>query len=433
MTQKNPNVDVKILLIEDNLDLREIIAEFLTAYGFILVLGRDGQEGLDKFEREAPDIVLSDVLLPRINGFQVCDRIKKGPRPVPVVLMSALYKTYNLQQEAKSKYGADEYLIKPLNLVSVAKLLCRLLKIDRPIRSPESLMRDNGAVAPVNGRAAADEENPVDDSAGREALYALDEEEAEIDIELDIEEASDEAADTSFPTEGHFAERPVEWLFGEILKSGRTGKLTVVSEKSTRTVYIKNGMPLYVTSNLAGETFTFLLRNDGKITEEQLRRAQRLAQESGRTIGTVLVDNGFIDQSELAAYLLREVEVRLQAILVLRDGEYKYGDDESWLDKINRPELNLFDMIYQAVIRGDDTERLAVRYRDLVDAEIAKVEKNLSLAGKIRWSEEHLEAFMLVDGEHSIQRLIAESKLTAGRIHQLVYTLEVLNMVRLIP
>jgi len=431
MNEKNARVDVKILLIEDNLDLREIIAEFLTAYGFILVLARDGQEGLDQYAREQPDAVLSDVLLPRINGFQVCDRIKKGDRPVPVVLMSALYKTYNLQQEAKSKYGADEYLIKPLNLVSVAKLLCRLLKIDRPTRSPESLMHDNGAV-PAAGKATptvtADQ---AAESGNRAALYSIEDEETEIEIELEDEEGPKAAAGDGFPVEGQFATQPVEWLFSEIFKGARSGKITVVNDKITRTVYVKNGLPVYVTSNLASETFTRLLQDDGKITEEQLRRAQRLAQESGRTIGKVLVDNGFIDQSDLATYLLREVECRLQAVLALQNGEYRYGDDNTWLEKINRPELNLFDIIYQAVISRDQADHLADRYRGREDAAIAKVEQNLSLAGKIRWSEEHLEAFMLVDGAHSIRQLIVETKQPAARIHQLVYTLEILNMIRL--
>ena len=65
-----------VLVIEDNQDNRDIILEFLSAYGFDVLSAVDGQEGLDTFKTKKPDLVLSDVLLPKINGFGVCQSIK---------------------------------------------------------------------------------------------------------------------------------------------------------------------------------------------------------------------------------------------------------------------------------------------------------------------------------------------------------------------
>lgn len=389
----------KVLLVEDNLDLLDIIHQFLDAYGFTVFPAKDGQEALDLFEAETPDIVLSDVLLPRINGFQVCERVKKSARPVPVVLMSALYKTHNLQQEAKTKYGADEYLIKPLNLVDVSKLLCRLLGIERPVHAE-----------PV-------EPEPTPAPGAEEVVGGA--------VELI---PTGQWAD--LPEAGELADAPPEQLVGYAFRIRATGKLKTTAGGAVRTLYVKNGMPVYATSNVAKEQFSEMLVEDGRVTREQLDDATQAAKELKTTIGKLLVERDLLDNEELTVYLLREVNRRLQAVLDLREGPYVFEADDSWLAKINRPETEVFDLVYQAVTRHTEEAFLRARFADVCNRVVAKNETNLALAGRIQWLENHLEAFAFIDGELTIDGIIAESGQSDFVVFQLLYTLELFDVIR---
>jgi CheY-like chemotaxis protein len=448
------SAEVKVLLIEDNGDLLEIVHQFLEAYGFRIIPARDGQEGLDAFARDRPDIVLADVLLPKVNGFQVCERIKKGPRPTPVVLMSALYKTYNLQKEAKTKYGADEYLIKPLNLVAVAKLLCGLLGIERPTPGatplPGAPIAEPSPAAPAAPAAAA----PVD----------------AFDVPIEVEEAepapappptpaqkapppeppapavkapppaaaspkpktpaAPAAKTASFAPAGRLADAPIEQVLAHFYLAGVTGKLTVTAPPFTRLIFIKNGVPLYVQSNSPAETFTHLLVADGKITANQLARAERMARDRKTTVGKTMADSGLIDADELAPYLLHEVNCRLIATLALTAGEYSFVADTSWTAKIKRPEMELFDLTYKAIVQKDDAAALQRRYATAQNKVVVKNEERLPLVGRIQWRDEHLDAFMFIDGERTIGELTEQSGQPPSIVHQLLYTLELFDMVR---
>ncbi|NLH50074.1 MAG: response regulator [Myxococcales bacterium] len=425
------STNIKLLLIEDNQDLREIIEEFLEAYGFIVLPAKDGQEGLDLFERAVPNIVLADVLLPKVNGFQICEKIKKGPRPVPVVLMSALYKTYSMQTEAKTKYGADEYLIKPLNLMNLARLLCRLLGIEKPVRIKEA--EPAGEPAPESAAVAADESaaNPeaVDPATRTGSLYVLPDAEEEIAIS-DEEETELDLDRPTFPEAGDLVDWPSPVLIGEIFRRKLTGKLNVTNGSAVRTLYLREGVPVYANSNVAGESFTQLLVADGKVTAEQLGRTERLARERGSTVGKLLVENALIDQADLAAYLLREVDCRAEAVLRLAAGKYSFAEDDSWLEKIKRPEINIFDLTYQVVAKQNSEADLAERYDGRVNQVVFKNEENLLLAGRIQWREEHLDAFILIDGKRTVAEVAAESGQSLPVIHQLLYVLELFDMIR---
>ena len=382
----------KILIVEDNADVREIISEFLEAYGFAVLTAKDGAEAFQIFNEKEPVLVVSDVLLPKMNGFQLCEKIKNGPRPVPVILMSALYKSYTLQQEGKRKYGADDYLLKPVNLVDLARRICAFLGLERPDKwTPEDSV---GGPAPV--------ESPVKVEA--EPLIAP-------------------------PEQGDLAAVQVEIVFGGMAVSGRTGRLQVTSGEIVRTVYLKEGIPIFVQSAVEPESFAHLLMRDQKITPEQLAEAEIKVKQSGGSLGKTLVEMKLLSAGDLSRYLIMEVEVRLAAILDLTAGHYAFIPDETFLNKIKRPEVEIFNLTYQAICRNVPAEMLQTRYGVLIGHIVRKNEEHLALAGRIEWEPDHLEAFILFDGERTLGEVFKESKLSAKRLFQLAYTLEVFDMI----
>lgn len=102
----------KILLIEDDKFLRELIIQKLGREGYEVAEAPEGEAGLVKMKEEKPDLVLLDLILPGIDGFEVLSRIKKDPELVstPVIILSNLGQRDDVQKGID--LGAEDYLIK---------------------------------------------------------------------------------------------------------------------------------------------------------------------------------------------------------------------------------------------------------------------------------------------------------------------------------
>ncbi|HAK43425.1 MAG TPA: DNA-binding response regulator [Clostridium sp.] len=103
----------KILVIEDDLDIQEIIREFLLANGYIVEVAEDGLKGIEKFNLDKFDLVLLDVMLPKIDGFVVCEIIRKTSK-VPIIMLTALEEE---QDQIKGfELEIDDYITKPFSV-----------------------------------------------------------------------------------------------------------------------------------------------------------------------------------------------------------------------------------------------------------------------------------------------------------------------------
>ena len=107
-----------------------ILLDFLTANGYETVAASSGPEGIERFEREAPDLLLVDIQLPRKNGFELLRDIKNRPtgKATPILLMSAVYRDQD-QSSRTVQLGtlADGYLSKPFDLVQLLAQVRQLL------------------------------------------------------------------------------------------------------------------------------------------------------------------------------------------------------------------------------------------------------------------------------------------------------------------
>ncbi len=102
----------KIMLVEDDNSLREIYSIRLTAEGYTIVSAGDGEEALAVAVRERPDLVISDVMMPKISGFDMLDILRSTPetKDIKVIMMTAL--SSEDQRERGENLGADRYLVK---------------------------------------------------------------------------------------------------------------------------------------------------------------------------------------------------------------------------------------------------------------------------------------------------------------------------------
>lgn len=102
----------KILVVEDDKFLRELIAQKLLKEGYDIVQAVDGEKGLKSVKDEKPDLVLLDLILPGIDGFEVLAKVKEDPvlSAVPIIILSNLGQKEDIERGLKM--GANDYLIK---------------------------------------------------------------------------------------------------------------------------------------------------------------------------------------------------------------------------------------------------------------------------------------------------------------------------------
>ena len=118
-------MDRRILFVEDDSDIREIVAHGLENVGFEVVAEGDGRQALMWFRRELFDIVILDIMLPSLNGLEICRRIR-ADSPVPIVMLTA--RTDTTDVIAGLEAGADDYVTKPFE---VDELIARLRAVLR--------------------------------------------------------------------------------------------------------------------------------------------------------------------------------------------------------------------------------------------------------------------------------------------------------------
>ncbi len=131
----------RILIIEDDKDIRELMEYNLSRDGFEPSGAESGEEGLETVSREAPDLIVLDLMLPGIDGFEVCRRLKKSEKTahVPIVIVSA--KGEEADIVTGLELGADDYITKPFSpKVLVARVRAVLRRRARQIPKEEDTL-----------------------------------------------------------------------------------------------------------------------------------------------------------------------------------------------------------------------------------------------------------------------------------------------------
>jgi two-component system response regulator MtrA len=106
-------MDERVLLVEDDASIRELTSAGLARAGFVVESAGDGREALDRFARSAPDVVVLDLMLPSLDGYDVCRQIRATSQ-VPIVMLSA--RTDTVDVVVGLEVGADDYVTKPFEL-----------------------------------------------------------------------------------------------------------------------------------------------------------------------------------------------------------------------------------------------------------------------------------------------------------------------------
>jgi DNA-binding response OmpR family regulator len=162
----------KILVVDDEQSIIDVLTYNLQRAQYNVVIAWDGQQALDLARREQPDLIILDLMLPKLDGIEVCRKLRRE-RDVPIIMLTA--RDEEIDRVLGLELGADDYVVKPF---SVRELLARVKNVLRRVQQPpsvaEAIVR-TGALVVDKGRYAAHlEGEPLDlTTLEFETLYAL--------------------------------------------------------------------------------------------------------------------------------------------------------------------------------------------------------------------------------------------------------------------
>lgn len=129
--------NTKVLVVDDDFHIVELIKLYLEKEGFTVITANNGKAAVDKFKSEAPDIIILDVMMPEMDGWDVCREIRKSSN-TPIIMLTAKGETFD--KVLGLELGADDYMVKPFEtkeLIARVKAVLRRSESNDPSKQDE--------------------------------------------------------------------------------------------------------------------------------------------------------------------------------------------------------------------------------------------------------------------------------------------------------
>jgi two-component system alkaline phosphatase synthesis response regulator PhoP len=128
----------KILIVEDDPGIQLSLKDELESEGYVVSTANDGEEGLQRFQEKRPDLVILDIMLPLLNGYEVCKKLRQDGSKTPIIMLSVRDK--EVDKVLGLELGADDYVTKPFSLREVvARVRALLRRTEDPSAEAECL------------------------------------------------------------------------------------------------------------------------------------------------------------------------------------------------------------------------------------------------------------------------------------------------------
>lgn len=122
-----------VLVVDDSTIVRVILSECLESSGFEVIEAIDGVEAIEQIQTHRPDLVITDIVMPRMNGYELCRWIKSDPRTKAIPVMMCTVKDEDFDRYWGLKQGADAYIAKPYCPLEIVYAVKHLLEMVEPI------------------------------------------------------------------------------------------------------------------------------------------------------------------------------------------------------------------------------------------------------------------------------------------------------------
>ncbi len=128
-TKSDPPDDSKILIADDNQQNLELLQAYMESTPYDVRTAADGQQVLDAVAADPPDLILLDIMMPKVSGFEVCRKLKSDPttHDIPIVMVTALSEMSDIERAVDC--GTDDFLTKPVNRLELLTRVRSLLRV----------------------------------------------------------------------------------------------------------------------------------------------------------------------------------------------------------------------------------------------------------------------------------------------------------------
>lgn len=140
MVQKEGKNLQKLLVADDDNEIRELLEFDLSHSGYVVDIAKDGEEALNKAIKENYDLILLDVMMPKMNGFDVCKNIRKTKPDIPILMLTAKGTILDKTQGFDS--GADDYIVKPFDIQEVLLRVRALVRRSPSVKAHPSVKQE---------------------------------------------------------------------------------------------------------------------------------------------------------------------------------------------------------------------------------------------------------------------------------------------------
>ena len=132
MSNSSSDIDVsssRVLIADDIQQNRELLEAYLADEGYEILMASDGQQTMQLVDQHQPDLILLDIMMPRMSGYEVCSQIKGDParRGIMVLIVTALNETGDIEKAVNA--GCDDFLTKPVNRLELRTRVRSLLRV----------------------------------------------------------------------------------------------------------------------------------------------------------------------------------------------------------------------------------------------------------------------------------------------------------------
>ncbi|MBL8912227.1 MAG: response regulator [Archangium sp.] len=374
--------------------MQRVLADALTKQGFVVTVERDGEWAVKTFEKKNFDLVILDLLLPALSGYEVAKKIRAMPKGkrVPIIMISGVYRNPVHQREAVEKHGAFVLLEKPIDL----KLLLGTIQDALGERVPK----------PAPPKPPQPPPPPVEEDEKTGEFMADDAQREEVEV-VEQQAKKVQSKTSELTARGDFKQKSFPEVLAEIYRWRSTGALLVRREKVKKIVYFREGTPETVKSNLLVECLGQVLVREKMISQAECEESLRRMKSSKRMQGTVLIEMGCISPHNLQHMLVVQLQEKLYDCFRWDDGEYQFNPKVALPPEPLSIGMTCASLIFEGVKHAYDEKRLFKAFSGLDHQYVHPPDSPLYALQEAGLGDEEKELLQLADGHKTLATLRA--------------------------
>ena len=376
----------RILIVDDDNALAQLLHSFFVKAGFECQFAIKGKEGLDLYKELRPHLVLLDLLLPDLMGFEVLKRMRESnwSENVAFVIISGIMKDPQTKQKALTDFKANAFIEKPFHVREMHNVILKHLGMDQ--------IKEEKAEANASNKKAPTVPEP------------------EVTIEG-----------------GDLGTIDLPRLLSAFFTAKVTGVLKVGSGEIVKAIFFEDGKPIFAASKDPRDRLGEIILRNGYLSKDQIENALKNSEGENR-IGTILIQTGLLTANQLYNLIQLQVREIILSTFSWKEGRYSFNFEDLAGKEMIKLQTPTADLVIEGIRRHYDLNRLI---GILVSKDrILKKNENPHFAFQdlhLGTSENRIYNF--INGRRTIQKISQDSKLPEENVLQLIYGLLVMKII----